>query len=121
MKIALPSDGQQIDSHFGHCQYFTIFSVDDNSEIVSQETLAPPSGCGCKSNVIPQLAGMGVKVMLAGNMGDGAVNMLSSHGIAVVRGCAGDVREVADAWLAKEIEDSGVGCEAHGAEGCPGH
>ena len=89
MKIALPSKGQQIDGHFGHCESFTVFTVDSNQRITSQETLTPPAGCGCKSSIIPQLADMGVKVMLAGNMGDGAVNLLSSHGISVVRGCAG--------------------------------
>lgn len=121
MKIALPSKGQQIDGHFGHCESFTIFTVDGNQRITTQETLTPPAGCGCKSSIIPQLAEMGVKVMLAGNMGDGAVNLLSNHGISVVRGCAGDVRQVADAWLAQEIQDSGVGCQAHGAAGCSGH
>ena len=121
MKIALPSDGQQVDAHFGHCQYFTIFGVDDDRKIVSQETLTPPAGCGCKSDVIPQLVDTGVRVMLAGNMGDGAVKMLSDHGITVVRGCAGDVREVTDAWLAEKVVDSGVGCQAHGAGGCSGH
>lgn len=121
MKIALPSDGQQVDEHFGHCQSFTIFSVDDANKIVSEETLTPPPGCGCKSNIVPQLAGMGVSVMLAGNMGGGAVNILGSHGIKVVRGCAGDVRQVAEAWLAGKVDDSGVGCQSHGPDGCPGH
>ena len=74
MKIALPSDGQQVDSHFGHCQCFTVFTVDDENKIASEETLTPPPGCGCKSNVVPELANMGVSVMLAGNMGGGAVN-----------------------------------------------
>ncbi len=121
MKIALPSDGQQVDEHFGHCQSFTIFAVDDAKKIVSEETLTPPPGCGCKSNIVPQLAEMGVSVMLAGNMGGGAVSILGSHGIKVVRGCAGDVRQVAEAWLEGKVDDSGVGCQSHGPDGCPGH
>ncbi len=121
MKIALPSDGQQVDGHFGHCQCFTIFTIGDENKIVSEETLTPPPGCGCKSNIIPELASMGVSVMLAGNMGGGAVNILAIHGIKVVRGCEGDVRQVAETWLAQGIEDSGAGCQSHGADGCPGH
>ena len=119
MKIALPSDGREIDGHFGHCQCFTIFEVDAKNEIVSEETLTPPPGCGCKSSIIPELAQRGVSVMLAGNMGGGAVNLLASHGITVVRGCAGNVRDVALAWLAGRIDDSGASCQSHG--GCPGH
>ena len=122
MKIALPSDGSQVDEHFGHCQCFTIFEVDDKNQIASEETLTPPAGCGCKSNIVPQLADMGVSVMLAGNMGGGAVNILASHGIQVVRGCSGDVHEVARAWLAGQVTDSGMGCQSHhDSGGCPGH
>jgi predicted Fe-Mo cluster-binding NifX family protein len=121
MKIALPSNGSEIDAHFGHCQCFTIFSVDDDNKITSEETLTPPSGCGCKSSIVPQLADMGVSVMLAGNMGGGAVNVLANNGIKVVRGCAGDVREVAQAWLAGNVNDSGASCKAHGDGGCSSH
>jgi len=121
MRIALPSDGRQVDGHFGHCQSFTIFTVDDENKIVSEETLTPPAGCGCKSNIIPQLAEIGVSVMLAGNMGNGAVSILSSNGIQVVRGCTGDVRQVAEAWLANQIEDSGASCQSHESGDCPGH
>ena len=116
MKIALPSRGNHVDGHFGHCEYFTIYSVDENKKIISEERIDPPSGCGCKSNVVSILAEKGVKVMLAGNMGGGAVNVLSSHGIEVYRGCSGEVREVAESWLAGKINDSGSGCNAH--EGC---
>ncbi|RPJ16200.1 MAG: dinitrogenase iron-molybdenum cofactor biosynthesis protein, partial [Desulfobacteraceae bacterium] len=33
MKIALPSKNNRIDDHFGHCEYFTVFTVNDNNEI----------------------------------------------------------------------------------------
>ena len=121
MKIALPTDGNVVDGHFGHCQSFTIFTVDDHNKIVSQETLTPPPGCGCKSSIIPQLAESGVSVMLAGNMGAGAVQVLSNNGMKVVRGCTGDVREVTEAWLEGQIDDSETTCDSHGSGGCPGH
>lgn len=121
MKIALPSCGAEVDEHFGHCESFTILEVDDQRRIVSEETLTPPPGCGCKSSIIPQLAAMGVSVMLAGNMGGGAVNLLLSNGIQVVRGCSGNVREVAQAWLAGQVDDSGADCQSHHPGGCTGH
>jgi predicted Fe-Mo cluster-binding NifX family protein len=118
MKIALPSNENKIDSHFGHCEYFTVFTVNENKEIVSQDTVPSPVGCGCKSNIAQTLAQLGVKVMLAGNMGQGAVNVLNSHGIEVLRGCAGDVKKVAELWLGGSLADSGLGCQAHDHEGC---
>ena len=119
MKIALPSKAGQVDGHFGHCECFTIFSVDENNKIVSEDKLAPPTGCGCKSNIIPILAEMKVKIMLAGNMGDGAVNRLVANGIEVIRGCSGDTRKVAESWLAGQVDNSGAGCKSH--EGCHNH
>jgi predicted Fe-Mo cluster-binding NifX family protein len=119
MKIALPSNGTMVDGHFGHCEHFTVITVDDQKNIVSQEIVQPPPGCGCKSNIVGTLAGMGVSVMLAGNMGAGAVNVLNSHGIAVVRGCSGNVRKVVEDWLGGSVSDSGASCADHG--GCEDH
>ena len=113
MKIAVPSCENMVDAHFGHCEYFTVFTVNDKKEIISQENLIPSAECGCKSNLADTLADMGVTLMLAGNMGQGAVNKLQMAGISVVRGCAGNVKAVTEKWLAGTISDSGKACSAH--------
>ena len=113
MKIALPSNQNQVDEHFGHCEYFTVFTVNDSNEIISQEVVESPAGCGCKSNIAGVLANMGVTLMLAGNMGQGAVNVLHTAGIEVLRGCSGDVTTVANAWLQGTLTDSGTSCSEH--------
>jgi predicted Fe-Mo cluster-binding NifX family protein len=107
MKITLPSRDSQVDGHFGHCDYFTVFSVDANNKIISEERVDPPAGCGCKSNIVSTLPEMGVSIMLAGNTGSGAVAVLNSHAIKVYRGCSGELREVAQSWLDGKISDSG--------------
>lgn len=112
MKIALPSRNEMIDSHFGHCEYFTVFTI-ENSNIIDQELIPSPAGCGCKSNIASVLAASGVSLMLAGNMGDGAVNVLSQSGIDVIRGCSGNTKEVTLAWLAGNLIDSGDSCHEH--------
>jgi predicted Fe-Mo cluster-binding NifX family protein len=117
MKIALPSNENKVDNHFGHCDYFTVFTVDENRSITSEEIIESPAGCGCKSNIAGVLSQMGVKVILAGNMGQGAVNVLNKHGIQVLRGCSGDVRTVANKWLEGSLADSGMGCHEH-HDGC---
>ena len=118
MKIALPSVNDMVDGHFGHCESFTVFTIDENKRVVQEERIMPPPGCGCKSNIVEQLSAMGVSVMLAGNMGQGAVNVLQGHGISVVRGCQGPLKAVVEAWLAGQVEDSGLGCSAHGDHQC---
>jgi predicted Fe-Mo cluster-binding NifX family protein len=117
MKIALPSRQNQIDEHFGHCEHFTVFTIDGQKKITAEEKIASPAGCGCKSNIAVTLAEKGVKLMLAGNMGQGAVNVLNSNGIDVLRGCSGDVKSVAESWLAGNLEDNGIACAQH-EHGC---
>ena len=117
MKIALPTRQNIIDSHFGHCEYYTIFTVAENTkEIVTEEILESPAGCGCKSNIATTLSKMEVKIMLAGNMGQGAVNVLNNAGIEVIRGCSGDVKTVALNWLNGSLTDSGILCDEHDHE-----
>ena len=114
MKIALPSNKGLIDDHFGHCEYFTVYTVDDSTKkITAQETVDSPESCGCKSDIASVLADMGVSVMLAGNMGDGALQVLNGAGIEVLRGCTGRVEEVALKWLSGNLADSGESCLAH--------
>ena len=47
MKIAVPTRDGAVDSHFGHCAYFTVFTVNDQKQITGRETLPAPHGCGC--------------------------------------------------------------------------
>jgi predicted Fe-Mo cluster-binding NifX family protein len=117
MKIALPSRQKQVDEHFGHCEYFTVFTINEKKEIMKEETINSPAGCGCKSDIAQTLAELGVNLMLAGNMGQGAVNVLNGHGIEVLRGCSGDVKNVAESWLAGSLNDSGIACDLH-QHGC---
>jgi predicted Fe-Mo cluster-binding NifX family protein len=117
MKIAVPTKEHMVDDHFGHCAYFTIFTIGDKKNIVSEEIVPSPAGCGCKSNIVHTLSQMGVQVMLAGNMGDGAVNVLKSKGITVIRGCSGETKTVTERWLTGVIVDSGDACHEH-EHGC---
>jgi len=112
MKIALPARGNQIDGHFGHCEHFKIFTT-EGSVITGEDILNPPAGCGCKSSVVGDLARMGVTVMIAGNMGQGAVNKLEAAGISVIRGIEGEPRAAVDAFIAGKLTDSGKGCDSH--------
>jgi predicted Fe-Mo cluster-binding NifX family protein len=113
MKIAVPTTQSNIvDAHFGHCEFYTVFTV-DNSEIINSEIVESPQGCGCKSNIVSILKEMGVEVMLAGNMGGGAVNVLNSNGISVYRGCDGDVKNLVEEFIKGELIDSGESCHQH--------
>jgi predicted Fe-Mo cluster-binding NifX family protein len=112
MKVAVPTRSGQVDDHFGHCEVYTIFTIEDG-KVVKDELMESPEGCGCKSNIAPILAQMGVKVMLAGNMGMGALNVLNHSGIDVIRGCSGNINDVIKSYLENNVSDSGIGCDNH--------
>ena len=113
MKIAIPTkEGNTIDQHFGNCEFYSIFTVEDN-KVVNKQTLESPKGCGCKSNIAYDLAEMNVKVMLAGGIGNGAVNVLKAQNIEVIRNCSGNVDVLVNDYLAGKITDGGANCAAH--------
>ena len=112
MKIAVPTRENMVDNHFGHCDHYTIVTI-ENGAITQTSTLPSPQGCGCKSNIASVLQQMGVEVMLAGSMGEGAKNKLEAHSIRVIRGCSGIVTSVVEGFLKGFVFDSGIGCVAH--------
>nr|WP_321410819.1 NifB/NifX family molybdenum-iron cluster-binding protein [uncultured Carboxylicivirga sp.] len=112
MKIAIPTKDNLVDDHFGHCQYFSIATV-DNNEIINIEEVPSPNGCGCKTDIVGTLRNKGVTVMLAGNMGQGAVNKINNANIRVIRGCSGPIEEVIQSYIKGEAIDSKIVCDSH--------
>jgi predicted Fe-Mo cluster-binding NifX family protein len=122
MKIAVPvTKENQIDSHFGHCESYGVFTISDTKEITEIKSVESPQGCGCKSDIASVLASDGVSLMLAGGIGGGAINVLNNNGIEVIRGCAGDATEVVKLFLSGMVEDSGSSCHQHEAHHQDGH
>jgi predicted Fe-Mo cluster-binding NifX family protein len=113
MKIAVPTRGRVVDNHFGHCEVFTVFTITDDNAVADVSLIPSPNGCGCKSNIAEVLRTEGVSIMLAGNMGDGALQTLSRQQIEVVRGCHGDAFQLVEAFLRNEILDCGESCSEH--------
>lgn len=114
MKIAVPvTNINQIDNHFGHCEFYEVFTISETKDITNIETIKSVQGCGCKSNIASILAEQGVTVMLAGGIGGGAINVLNNSGINVVRGCSGDATEIVKLYIKGDISDSGESCLMH--------
>jgi predicted Fe-Mo cluster-binding NifX family protein len=84
------------------------------NRILREETITPSPDCGCKSNITQTLAQMGVKYMLAWNMGQGAVDTLGMSEIRVLRSCSSNVRNIVDSWLTGKLNDSGISCAKYG-------
>lgn len=113
-KIAVPvTKSNLIDDHFGHCEYYQIYSISEKDEIVDVQTIKSEQGCGCKSNIASILSNNGVTIMLAGNIGEGAINVLNNCGIQIIRGCFGNAEDIVKQYLNGKISDSGQTCSLH--------
>ncbi|MDD2798520.1 MAG: NifB/NifX family molybdenum-iron cluster-binding protein [Bacteroidales bacterium] len=114
MKIIVPTkENNQVDAHFGHCSFYKIFEISSTNQIIFEERMDSPQGCGCKSNVSELFQAMGIELMLAGGIGDGAINKLNDHGVSVIRNCDGDVNDLVLQYLLGKVKDSGSNCSSH--------
>lgn len=120
MKIAIPTNGNVVDGHFGHCQFYTIYTLNSDNSVEKKEILPSPAGCGCKSDIASILSQMGVSVLLAGNMGEGAVNKLSSAGLKTYRGYSGPIDNVVESYINGDLGNESL-CNHNHDHGDNGH
>lgn len=80
-KIAIPVDDNGIlDSHFGHCKFFLLLYV-ENNEVTYEEKVVPPPH---EPGLLPKwIAEQGVSDIIAGGMGQRAINLFNQHGVKV--------------------------------------
>lgn len=84
-KLAFPVSGGVLCAHFGHCESFVLIDIDEESRTVlgSSTVAAPPHEPG----LLPGwLAGLGVKVVIAGGMGSRAHDLFTGRGVRVITG-----------------------------------
>lgn len=85
MKIAIPLAEGRLNRHFGHCESFAIFDVDEKQKVIInvEEIEAPPHEPG----LLPRwLAERAVELIIAGGMGQRAQALFREHNIKTVVG-----------------------------------
>ncbi|HZK33902.1 MAG TPA: NifB/NifX family molybdenum-iron cluster-binding protein [Bacillota bacterium] len=109
-KIAVASDKGMVTDHFGHCEDFVIFET-DNKQITSSETIPNP---GHRPGFLPNfLNDMGVKVIISGGMGGGAIEIFNENKIEVIVGASGRAKAVVEAYLGAGLSSTGSTCHEH--------
>lgn len=113
MKIVLPIAGDQLCTHFGHCERFDFFDVDPNTrEIVKTETLtAPPHEPGLLPGLLSE---KGANVVIAGGMGARAQDLFNQKGIKVVFGAdpaTGSPEDIVRSYLSGSLRTGANPCD----------
>ena len=110
MKIAVAAMGNTVAGHFGHCENFIFFDAEDG-KITSVQSVPNP---GHKPGFLPNfLADHGAKVIIAGGMGGGAVDIFNERDVEVIIGVQGDAREAVETYLKGELKSTGSICHNH--------
>ena len=110
MKICVTSVSgnldDQVDPRFGRCPYFTI--VDSGTmefNVISNDSTNASHGAGIQA--AQTVANMGVNVVITGNVGPNAFNVLSATGIKIVTGASGSVREAVEKYKSGQLQETG--------------
>ncbi|MCG2737152.1 MAG: NifB/NifX family molybdenum-iron cluster-binding protein [Candidatus Methanoperedenaceae archaeon] len=117
MKIAVSamenSLDSQIDPRFGRCQYFLIIDSDTmDFEEVSNKGAAASGGAGVYA--AQTIANKGVSVLITGDVGPIAYQILSPVGIKVFTGASGTVKEAFEQYKSGSLRQaSGATAKIH--------
>jgi ATP-binding protein involved in chromosome partitioning len=85
MRYAVPVNNGVVSQHFGHCEYFALIDVDEQSkEVVGKELVSSPVH---QPGLLPEwLAEQGVTFVIAGGMGSRAQSLFQQNRIGVIVG-----------------------------------
>ena len=114
MKIAVACEGEIVTEHFGHCQNFNIYDV-ENGKILKVESIANP---GHKPGFLPVfLYDKGVNIIMSGGIGGGAIEIFNEKNIEVVTGANGDSTKAVEMFLSNQLKSTNSICNQH-KHGC---
>ncbi|AWZ48986.1 dinitrogenase iron-molybdenum cofactor [Clostridiaceae bacterium 14S0207] len=114
MKIAVASEEKYVSGHFGHCEGFTIYDVDE-AKVLNKELVKNP---GHRPGFLPVfLKGLDVNVIIAGGMGETAQQLFNENEIKVVVGAKGFCDDVVQKYIKGELKSTGSICREHQHEG----
>lgn len=115
MKIAVTYENGEIYQHFGHCQVFKTYTVEDSNITETKEE--PVNGSG-HSALAGFLMDKNVDVLICGGIGGGARIALAQCGIDLYPGAAGNADEAVEAFLGNKLNyNPDTVCNHHHGQG----
>ena len=122
MKIAVTYENGAVFQHFGHTEQFKIYEAENGA--VQSSAVISTEGVGHEA-LAGLLKELGIDVVIAGGMGQGAMDALLYAGIETYTGVTGEADAAVEAYLKGELESEGVNCdheeEEDMDEGCGGN
>lgn len=119
MKLAITYKDGSVFQHFGHTEFFKVYTI-EQGQIISSE-IVPTNGSG-HGALADFLQNLGVTSLICGGIGGGAKDALAEKNIIIYGGVTGNADEKANDLLAgKLVFNPDVMCSHHDHEHSEGH
>jgi len=112
-RIAVPTRKEYLFKHFGQCQEFTLYDIDeDNNKILKTHIVADES----HEHGFPHwLLTENIRLAIVGNIGEGAINKLKADNVDVIAGAKYKKSlDIVNDYLAGKLETTEVKCNHMG-------
>lgn len=111
LRVAVPTDGTNISSHFGKCEDFTVYDIENNI-IKNKDHISTE---GNLHGLLPTfLSVKGVNAVIVEGIGEGAKNNLMKNKIEIISGVTGDIDAAINEYIAGTLKSTDAGCTDHG-------
>ncbi len=108
MKIAVATENKQASAHFGHCEGFTIYEVNEGK--ITNKSFTPNPGH--RPGYLPVfLRELDIDVIIAGGMGASAQQIFNENGMEVVVGAKGASDNLVEKYIKGELISTDSFCE----------
>lgn len=114
-KIAIPTNGEVLDPHFGRASEFTVFEIEGN-EAHKAEVLSTLNLQHQHEGLASMFKSKGIEALVCGGIGGGMINALTAAGMEIVNGASGNVVDVANAYAQGNLVTKEAVCHEHGHE-----
>jgi predicted Fe-Mo cluster-binding NifX family protein len=96
----------QVDPRFGRSRYFVIVDADTMAfETIPNEAFTAPGGAGIQA--AQAMINKGVDVVISGNIGPNAFQVLAAAGVRIATGASGTVKDAVEQYKSGKLADVG--------------
>lgn len=119
MKVAATYDNGYVFPHFGHCEQFKVYTIEDNKVTDTEIVSSNGSGHSALADLLNKIK---VDVLICGGIGGCAVSALSEYGIILYAGVQGDADEAVAKFIQGTLPHfSDANCSHHSHDHEDGH
>lgn len=107
MKIAIADDKGNVSEHFGYCEGFRMYEIEEGKPSETDYVENP----GHRPGFLPEfLKEQGINVIISGGMGGSAQKLFNENDIVAIVGAEGKSEKVIEDYLSGKIKSTGEFC-----------